>query len=326
MKNKKPIEIGYTQHLSSKILKCKIELNIRTPKNFPDGKRQYPIVYVLDGAMQFYHMTGTIEALERCYQIPEMIYIGFNLSDRWGLSTPSKLTDQQTIDDYGNPNSGNAHLLASFFEKELFPFAEKKLQASPFRILSGYSLTGLYTTWNFLYQQHLFSCYHASTPSLWWNKGELAKKMPLKINKSKGFKQIYIDVANESSNHVNHIKKFYKLLNNSAPKQIRHKLQQYKEEGHVSVSLPGFHAALRFFFYDWNIEFSINYPTKTQFKKHYDGLSKRYQFQAKASEIFLIQTAHYYLEVKNKSEAKKILLYTQEQYPHSNKAKELLKL
>jgi predicted alpha/beta superfamily hydrolase len=311
------IVAGKTVAVKSKLFDRSIDLKLRFPLNFDKKTESCPAIYVLDGGRQFLHMTGLLDLMEHCNQIPRMIYVGIDLPDRWYCSTPSGLKPLEFGKHHSPRRCGGAAEFADSLEAEIIPFVERSYKASSFRILGGFSLTGLFTAWTFLNRSELFNCYHASTPSIWFNAGELIDNAPALLRKTRGNRQISIDVGDEHKRHVMYIRKFAKVLKEKAPKRIRTRFEQFKDEGHVSVTHRGLHEALRFFFHDWNLETVIKQPTAAQLKGHYGKLSKRYSFRAAPSIFFLLQVVDEWMKKGKWQEAKKCAVFGLEAYPRS---------
>jgi hypothetical protein len=74
------------------------------------------------------------------------------------------------------PTSGEADKFIAFLESELIRLIDDRYRTHPYRILSGWSLGGLFTVHTFLERPDLFSAYLAISPSLWWDNGVIAQR------------------------------------------------------------------------------------------------------------------------------------------------------
>ena len=73
------------------------------------------------------------------------------------------------------PTSGKADKFLEFLKSELFPYVESNYRTQPYRIITGWSLGGLFTVFTYLEHPEYFSAYLAISPSLWWDNESMLK-------------------------------------------------------------------------------------------------------------------------------------------------------
>ena len=139
-----PIEYGHYTILHSDILNEDRRLLVMLPDNYSQTNTRYPVLYKLDGHPDiFYQTCGVVWYLSGLAEaIPPHIVIGIENTDRfrdmkWDLPNP----------------------FLEFIEKELIPFVSQTYRTHDFRILSGQSYSGNYTTFVFLNKPTLFDAY-----------------------------------------------------------------------------------------------------------------------------------------------------------------------
>ncbi|MGD9159651.1 MAG: alpha/beta hydrolase-fold protein, partial [Desulfobacteraceae bacterium] len=69
--------IGQAIKIDSKILNEERPIWIYLPEDYKTSKyKKYPVLYMLDGAYHFHHITGAVQMLVKAKRIPQIIIIG----------------------------------------------------------------------------------------------------------------------------------------------------------------------------------------------------------------------------------------------------------
>lgn len=320
-----PIQIGEACALHSKILDADFCLTVRLPRDYAVGKRRYPVIVMLDGGGHFLHMTGILDILERSNQVPEMIYVGINLPERWLHSTPTAMADPKTEKNFGKIECGGAEQFADCLEHEIIPFIDRTYRTEPYRMLGGHSLTGLFAAWVLMTRPEPYRAYFATTPSMWWNQGEWVKKAELLIPKIQGRRDIALNVGNEGNRHDRHIRRFAKLLKEKAPARVRSDFRSFPHETHGTVPHLGFWHALRHFFPDWSLPYPYDKISVAAIRSHFGRLSRRHGFEAQPTRPFLTGIANHLLQKGKLKKAEQILEYGLVLYSRSPELRQAIK-
>ena len=169
----RPIVIGQSYILHSKILGDDRRINIYLPEHYADPKRSFPALYLLDGGEQedFLHIAGLAQ-INAAYGFgQEVIVIGVEGVDRkHDLTSPSAVaSDLKRV-----PTAGGAALYRRFLVEELKPWVALHYRSNGRSGLIGESLAGLFTLETLLTAPSSFDDYIAVSPSLWWNGGALS--------------------------------------------------------------------------------------------------------------------------------------------------------
>ncbi len=171
----KPFVLGVIDEIQSTILSEKRILNIYLPEGYSKtDTTKYPVVYLLDGSADedFIHVSGLFQFNNFAWinRVPKSIIVGIaNIDRKRDFTYPTTIES----DKKRYLTAGHSDKFASFLEKELLPFIEKKYKTNSSRMLIGQSLAGLFATEILLKKPTLFSKYIIISPSLWWDNGSL---------------------------------------------------------------------------------------------------------------------------------------------------------
>jgi hypothetical protein len=163
-----PIIAGTRHILSSATLGDTREVNVWLPTGYAESTDRYPVVYVIDGALDqdFGHIAGLGQLASVSWTFGPMIIVGVQTRNRSIELTPPP-TDPRYVRTW--PQSGGADRFRRFLSSEVIPFIEERYRTTERRALMGESLGGLFVTNTLLTQPELFNDYVAISPSLWWD-------------------------------------------------------------------------------------------------------------------------------------------------------------
>src|SRR6185295_11339504 len=139
---------------------------VRTPVGYETNKQSYPVVYMTDGDQHIGHTSSTVEFLARNGRMSEMIVVGIPNTDRTRDLSPTKPKQEGATGAPQFPTAGGADNFLKFIETELIPEVEKRYRVTPFRMLAGHSLGGLFAVHAMLTKPDLFRSYVAVSPAL----------------------------------------------------------------------------------------------------------------------------------------------------------------
>ncbi len=172
------LTIGEQFTVYSHVLSEDRTMLVALPKDYRDSEERYPVLYVLDGEFFFYQAQAAVQFLSECtyirtHPIPQMIVVGIVNIDRNRDFTPTYAPVQG---EFRFPTSGGATKFLEFLQSELIPQVDARYRTQPYRIISGWSLGGLFTINTYLENPGAFSAYLAISPSLWWDKDGIIEK------------------------------------------------------------------------------------------------------------------------------------------------------
>jgi predicted alpha/beta superfamily hydrolase len=274
--------LGKNLTLRSRVLGEDRPLQIFTPSDYESALSSYPtlpVLYLLDGADNFMHVTGVVDYLARKNRIPPMIIVAVGNTDR-----PRDLTPTHTLLGLNGrrwdtfESTGGADKFFEFLRDELMPYVEKNYRAAPFRILDGHSFGGLFAIKILLENPDAFQAYLAVSPSLWWDNQVMLKRSgPI----GRAGQCLFLSVANEGGLHQKSIEAFADQLRERAVPGFRWDFQAYPGETHNSVPHLNLYDALKFVFADWDFMALAYDEVRVSFEdgvKHCQALSERFGF------------------------------------------------
>lgn len=287
------ITIGKTFSLHSEILDEDRLLDIYLPKNYQEGSKKYPVLYLLDSYYNFTQAVGTVDYLILNKLIPEMIIVGVRNTRRIRDLTPESFElDQRNKDRL--PNRGGADDFLSFLETELIPYIEEQYRAAPYKVLVGHSLGGLLNTYCFYKKPELFEAHITISPSLWYKNILFETSLDSALKDHRDIHSVfYLTIANEGGTMLGNTYKlagkFISYIKQNQDVDLRFKFEPMFEQSHGSVGMPSLYNGLPFIFepihYDvpkGKEDIIAQGGTEEALKKlqlYFEDLSKKYGFQ-----------------------------------------------
>jgi predicted alpha/beta superfamily hydrolase len=169
----RPIVIGRSFELPSKILGDTRRINVYLPDGYGTSGRSFPVLYLLDGGEKedFLHIAGLAQITAAYGEGQEMIVVGIaGVDRRHDLTSPSDVAEDRAK----VPTAGGAATYRRFLIQELQPWVAARYRTNGRSALMGESLAGLFVLETLLSSPGAFSDYIAVSPSIWWNGGKLA--------------------------------------------------------------------------------------------------------------------------------------------------------
>lgn len=195
----RPIVIGRSYEIPSKVLGGTRRLNVYLPAHYGDAARKFPVLVLLDGgeAEDFHHITGIAQVTAFNGAVEELIVVGVEGVDRkHDLTSPSSDPEDVKL----APTSGGAAAYRRFLVEEVKPWIAAHYRVSGRTGLIGESLAGLFAVETCLRAPGSFDDYIAASPSLWWDRQALSREAAADFAKG-GFAghRLWISVGNEGS-------------------------------------------------------------------------------------------------------------------------------
>jgi predicted alpha/beta superfamily hydrolase len=239
-----PIIAGYIDSHHSETLNQDRRFMVALPENYLDNTLTYPTLYVIDSDFQFQHVSAVVNNLTRMGKIPPTIVIGIANQGNADYVLQTTWSSQESSD------YGGAEKFYQYISQELVPHISKRYRTNNNRVLSGYSLGGLFTTFAMVQKDSPFNAYFAMSPSYWFD--EYSAEHSIANFFIENFKKqnktphpLFLSVANEQGMGV---KKVYKSLDKLTLPNWQLTFKQYPQENHFSTALPALHDALGFLF------------------------------------------------------------------------------
>ncbi len=278
----KPVELRNTQvkYLTSKENGIDYKLYISLPEGYYDKenfsyRKNYPVLYVLDGDVEFAMIKNIADTMINFENIEPMIIVGIgykgqelskkNSKTFWKNYVHNRTRDyvarefEIDIKKYWtnlDPNNAeqnnyiralnfNGENFKNFIEKELISYINKNYRTQNNNALLGHSLGGLFGTFMMLNNSSTFDKYLILSPvikigSIIENLDKYSAKEDIKTYFAVGSLEFY-----ENGSMVRDLETFYEKL----PKErIQSKMEIIKDEDHMTVLPIGVTKGLKFLF------------------------------------------------------------------------------
>jgi len=168
------VAIGNQISLDSAILHERRTIQVALPQGYSDSHTytRFPVLYLLDGQQFFEAVTGDVRYLsgDASPHIPQLIVVGIPSEQRVRDSSPShSLKGPLGKAEPAYEVSGGADRFLRFLTDELAPYIDRTYSTSGYRVVVGYSFTGLAVMHAVFTRPQAFNGYVAIDPSWWWD-------------------------------------------------------------------------------------------------------------------------------------------------------------
>lgn len=220
--------IGKAFKIQSSILNEERILHISLPAGYEKTQKSYPVLYQLDGtARRFPEAARQIRDIASAGEIPGMILVGIENTDRWRDMLPVKLERY--------PSSGEAAGFFKFLKNEVIPYIEGKYRTNHSRILYGRSNSALFTVFALTENAAVFTGYIVCSPSLGHCKDYIFHRMASFTGKpSKKGRFLFISNGGRDSaiRLVKPIPEFIEIIKRKDPQNLILRYRYYEKGGH----------------------------------------------------------------------------------------------
>lgn len=230
------ISIGDESNLYSKTLKENRPFRVYIPDSYHESEQKYPVIYVLDGEVSFFHTASTSQFLSQYGFMPEAIVVAVHNTNRF--------RDMPIPDTYGRAGEKN---FLSFLVDELVPDIDNTYRTHPLRILIGHSQGGLFVNYAMSTSQDTFHWFVSLDAPLFGDANGFKQELIRKIQ-SRGYNGRYVTV-DRSLGWLDEWADFEA----AAPTHFMH--AQFKAqpgESHESMNFEGTYKALKYLFSDFS--------------------------------------------------------------------------
>ncbi|MAX70946.1 MAG: esterase [Flavobacteriaceae bacterium] len=264
-KNKKSIEPYTLQNTEQRFLSSKsngidYKLYISYPESYTDSTdRKYPVLYLLDADYSFAIAKNIIDHLAQRNHLQEIIIVGIAYAgenkyriNRTRDYTPTNSEEPGvSFQEIQNKYSGGGIQFSQFIENELIPYIDKELRTTNFRVITGHSYGGLFSSWTLLTKPQLFDGYIVVSPSLWYDD-KLMFKITDKLSENEQKIKAYFTVGdrevNNQWNMPEDLKQFVEKLQSKNLENLDIKFEVGENETHNSIFPSALSNGLRFVF------------------------------------------------------------------------------
>jgi predicted alpha/beta superfamily hydrolase len=308
--------------LKSEVLGEERTILVRTPPGYETSKVRYPVLYMTDGDAHIGHTASTIEFLARNDRMSELIVVGITNTDRTRDLSPTHVKTVNPAGALQFPTSGGGDRFLQFIEKELIPEIEKRYRVSPYRVLAGHSLGGLFAIHAMVSRPELFNAYIAVSPALQWDNQVTVKRAEDFFKARKELNAtLYLSLGREPGPIDDAFHQFKQALTRNQPKGLDWEAQQMEDEDHGSVVLRSHYFGLRKVYDGWQIPRDPDTGAVAGDLKgvedHYKKLSEKFGFTIPVPEPLMNQLGYQLLFAEKPDEAIVVFKSNVDRYPDS---------
>lgn len=293
------IVIGNSETVFSKVLDEKREILISLPENYGDSGHSYPVLYFTDANVHFEIMASTVNFLQNSNIIPPIILVGIvNGPNRTRDLTPQVFNEKDKKHPwFQSVEYGGANKFLSFIEQELIPHVDKKYRTADFKVLSGHSFGGLFSTYSYVNKPNLFDGYMAHSPSLGWDDERIIKEAKQRIEQNTlPKKPLFISIGNEQGTTAASYKSIKSLFESNEAYPMT--TQDFPDEGHITVVFDAQFHGLKAIFKDWELPYLESAKGIERVKAHIQKVQKNYKLNF-ASQSWLLNLGNNLYYKKN---------------------------
>jgi predicted alpha/beta superfamily hydrolase len=280
------IKIGEKNSVYSSVLKEKREYWVSLPKSYnKNSYTKYPVLYLLDADMHsfFQIFSGMVNqmSVDASPTIPEMIVIGIVSQERVRDSSPTNsLTQYGGIKNQALDITGGADKLIHFIKDELIPTIDQNYRTSDYRLLTGYSFTGLPVIQSLFITPDTFNAYIAIDPSMWWDNQFMLKQLDSFYQTPSLNKRRLFVATSERVSEVypkdNYVKQLIEKLNTKPkPGLYFDSIIFGLDENHHTMPILSFYKGLRSIFDGYMIDDHTRFRPADEVKLHFEKVSKK---------------------------------------------------
>ena len=234
---------------------------------------RYPLLIVLDGATQFDHVASSNKFLSTYAITPEMIVVGLNIRDRLKYFTHTEHKDFKG-------RTGQANALAQFISVELIQLLKDQYRVAPYTLVSGHSLSGLFTSYLLFSTDNNINAAISISPSLWYDDMELVRNyQQYPIHKGNTAKRWYLSLASEPGEMKVAYQAMLAKLEQNTPKSLYWSASNFPDETHDSTPLIGNVTGLKRIFQGWNAVPQIEIMPLKQLENFYQQKAQEFGYQ-----------------------------------------------
>ncbi len=223
---------------------------------------------VMDGSTQFEHIAGNVNFLSTFSIVPEMIVVGVSAKNRIKHFTHTELEGYEG-------RSGGAEAYTQFLKDELLPELKEQYRVSPYTLVTGHSLSGLYTSYLATHHADFINASISVSPSLWWD--DFALINDIKTAKQQAEKppvRWFVSMANEPNEMAEGYKRLMSVLAEKSKNVFDWESQQFPEETHDSTPLTANVEGLKSICRGYNAVPNIEIKSLEQLQAYYGNYAK----------------------------------------------------
>lgn len=224
------VVIGTQYVFKSAALAGEIPVRIHLPAGYEQGKKAYPVLYMLEIARDFEFAATAADFLASCGRAPGLIVVSVDVD---------KLT-------------GRPPAMIAFLEKDLFPYIERSYRTQPRRILYGHSGRSFAALFILLNRPELVDDLICPGIGLSWpvepGRFDFSTAMAGLLSKATTFPKTLVLSLGDEERFFAGVDHFVAVLREKAPKDFRWTYLRFPDDDHASTKLKTLYQGLEFIF------------------------------------------------------------------------------
>lgn len=199
---------------------------IALPVAYSFSKRDYPVVYVLDGDLTFIWATEYSRWLSSGDVLPETIIVGIDNSSRRSRDLLPK--NQEGVGNF-----------LKFIQEELIPYIDDNYNTKPTdRTLAGISDSALFTLYALFHAPETFNRYIATTPAL--SRDDLLFEYEDEYTSTHADLPVKLFLSVGGRENTTHLEELHKRLAGRNYAGLDMNMVIIEDQGHVTTIVQGF--------------------------------------------------------------------------------------
>lgn len=303
------LTIGHAASVYSRILGEDRTVLIDVPAGYTFTQTRYPVLFVLDGLVNFQHATATVDFLAGNGRIPQMIVVGIPNVARTRDLTPTAVDDRET--------SGGGEEFLRFVGEELAPYIDEQYRTQPYRVLFGHSLGGMFAVYALFTDPGQFGGYIAASPYLQWDEQHVVDLAEKTLSAGPDLKKsLYITLGDEPE-YVDAVERFTRLTEKARIKGLKWEYAVLPGDDHMSTPLKSLYQGLEMVFTEWRYPGDLADADIPSLQAHYEKLSEEFGYTILIPEGLLNQLGYLLLAREQYDEAIAAFELNIDNYPGS---------
>ena len=264
-----PVQAEETFRVDSKLINETVTARVVLPESYHHSNSfEYPVMLVMDGSTQFEHIAGNVNYLSTFTIVPEMIVVGVSAKNRIKHFTHTELEGYEG-------RYGGAEAYTQFLRDELLPELKEQYRVSPYTLVTGHSLSGLYTSYLATHHSDFINASISVSPSLWWDDFALINDIKTAEQQAeKSPVRWFVSMANEPNEMADGYQRLMNVLAEKSESVFNWESQQFPEETHDSTPLIANVEGLKSIFRGYNAVPNIEIKPLEQLQAYYGNYAK----------------------------------------------------
>jgi tetratricopeptide (TPR) repeat protein len=306
------VAIGKYHVIHSNVLHEDRTLLVHLPRGYEDGKRRYPVLYMLYGdhvTTYFAEAVSILDTLGPTGRIPDCLLVGIMNSDRY--------RDLLPLTPDGKPTG--IENFTGFLQSEVFPFIDQHYRTKDFRILIGPQAGANYGLFTLFQHPDMFAALIINHPFRWQGGRDLILKTAEDFfNRETNFKKFvfitYDDTDALAREGVGNLNRFSEIVQTKRPAGFALALNFMAGHDEFLQRL-GLREGLKKLFEDYPFPEDRKAECLDDVLSFYRELSGKIGFEVDPPEHVLTVQGDHLLELGKTNEVMKILEFAMERYP-----------